>query len=72
MVVLDASWHMPAPSGTPGRNTPQAHIPGAVFFDIDAVSDHASTLPHMLPPPSEFAVAARSAGRVSGLHGGRL
>ena len=31
------------------------HIPGAIFFDIEALSDRASPLPHMLPPPDEFA-----------------
>jgi thiosulfate/3-mercaptopyruvate sulfurtransferase len=32
-----------------------AHIPGALFFDIEALSDHATTLPHMLPPAESFA-----------------
>jgi thiosulfate/3-mercaptopyruvate sulfurtransferase len=31
------------------------HIPGAVYFDIDAVADHTTTLPHMLPTPHDFA-----------------
>jgi thiosulfate/3-mercaptopyruvate sulfurtransferase len=31
-----------------------SHIPGAVFFDIEALSDHATPLPHMLPSPEEF------------------
>ena len=31
------------------------HIPGAIFFDIEALSDRASPLPHMLPSPDEFA-----------------
>jgi thiosulfate/3-mercaptopyruvate sulfurtransferase len=31
------------------------HIPGAIFFDIEALSDRANSLPHMLPPPDEFA-----------------
>ena len=32
-----------------------AHIPGAVFFDVDAVSDHSSSLPHMYPDAEQFA-----------------
>jgi thiosulfate/3-mercaptopyruvate sulfurtransferase len=40
----------------------QGHIPGARFFDIDSISDHASDLPHMLPPPADFATAARRLG----------
>ena len=30
------------------------HIPGAVFFDIDDLSEHSSSLPHMLPHPETF------------------
>jgi thiosulfate/3-mercaptopyruvate sulfurtransferase len=62
LVVLDASWHMPAAGRDATAEYADAHIPGAVFFDIDKVSDHASPLPHMLPSPSEFAVAARRLG----------
>lgn len=38
------------------------HLPGAVFFDIEALSDHTSPLPHMLPRPEAFAVAMRELG----------
>lgn len=38
------------------------HIPGAVFFDIEALSDHTTSLPHMLPRPEAFAVAMRELG----------
>lgn len=62
IVVLDASWHMPAAGRDAAAEYAEAHIPGAVFFDIDKVSDHASPLPHMLPPAAEFAVAARRLG----------
>jgi thiosulfate/3-mercaptopyruvate sulfurtransferase len=56
--IVDATWFMP---GDPRRGIDefrQGHIPGAVFFDIDAVSDHESALPHMLPTPDAFAKAA--------------
>ena len=66
VVVLDASWHMPAAGRDPGAEYAEAHIPHALFFDIDRVSDHSSRLPHMLPSPSEFAVAARRLGVSSG------
>ncbi len=62
VTVLDASWHMPAARRNAAAEYAGRHIPGAVFFDIDQISDHAATLPHMLPPPSEFAVAARRLG----------
>lgn len=38
------------------------HLPGAVFFDIEALADHTSPLPHMLPRPEAFAVAMRELG----------
>jgi thiosulfate/3-mercaptopyruvate sulfurtransferase len=43
-----------------------AHIPGAVFFDIDAIADHRTSLPHMLPSAAEFAAAAGALGIGSG------
>lgn len=48
-VFIDATWFMPA-SGKTGRDAfAQGHIAGAVFFDIDAVADLTSSLPHMAP-----------------------
>ncbi len=38
------------------------HIPGAVFFDIEEFSDHATSLPHMLPSPEEFSHKASALG----------
>ncbi|MBO0752706.1 MAG: 3-mercaptopyruvate sulfurtransferase, partial [Bradyrhizobiaceae bacterium] len=38
------------------------HIPGAVRFDIDAVADHATRLPHMMPSVADFAAAAGALG----------
>ena len=59
---VDASWFLPA-EGRSGRAEFEAErIPGAVFFDIDAVSDAASSLPHMLPSPEAFAAAAGGLG----------
>jgi thiosulfate/3-mercaptopyruvate sulfurtransferase len=60
--VLDASWYLPA-SARDGRAEYRAgHIPGALFFDLDAVSDRASPLPHMLPGPDTFARAMTELG----------
>jgi thiosulfate/3-mercaptopyruvate sulfurtransferase len=62
LVVLDASWHMPA-SGRDGRfEYGAAHIPGARFLDIDAVSDRTDPAPHMLPAASVFGEAMESLG----------
>lgn len=44
------------------------HIPGAVFFDIEALSDHTSPLPHMMPRAEAFAVAMREFGVSSDKH----
>jgi thiosulfate/3-mercaptopyruvate sulfurtransferase len=62
VVILDASWHMPAEARDPRAEYVQGHIPGAVFFDIDQISDHASDLPHMLASPQDFATAVRRLG----------
>ncbi len=62
LVVLDGSWHMPADGRDAKTEYAAAHIPGGVFFDIDAISDHASALPHMLPAPQAFGTAVRRLG----------
>ena len=62
VVVLDASWHMPAEGRDPRAEYAQRHIPGAVFFDIDQIADHSTDLPHMLPTAQEFATAVRRLG----------
>lgn len=60
--VLDASWYMPAQQRDAKAEYHAHHIQGAVFFDIDAVADTASGLPHMLPTPHAFAHAVGSLG----------
>lgn len=53
--VFDASFTLPGISPTAPERFAQQHIPGALFFDIDAISDHGNPLPHMLPSPADFA-----------------
>jgi thiosulfate/3-mercaptopyruvate sulfurtransferase len=60
--VLDGSWYLPATGRDARAEYAAAHIPGAVFFDLDVVSDHATTLPHMLPRPEVFARAMSELG----------
>ena len=44
--LVDGSWYLPT-SGRDARTEYLAgHLPGAVFFDLDAVSDRSSPLPH--------------------------
>jgi thiosulfate/3-mercaptopyruvate sulfurtransferase len=62
LVLLDASYYLPTEAKDPRALYDTAHIEGAVFFDIDAISDHATGLPHMLPPPELFAAAVGAMG----------
>lgn len=59
---VDASWYMPGEKRDPKTEFETAHIPGAVLFDIDAVADRSTDLPHMMPAASEFARAAGALG----------
>jgi thiosulfate/3-mercaptopyruvate sulfurtransferase len=60
--IADASWYMPGDKRDPAAEFLIAHIPGAVFFDIDAIADHASPLPHMLPGAQAFETAMHGLG----------
>ncbi|CAA7405445.1 unnamed protein product [Spirodela intermedia] len=60
--VLDASWYMPHEERNPLQEFRVSHIPGAFFFDIDAISDKNTNLPHMLPSEEAFAAAVSALG----------
>jgi thiosulfate/3-mercaptopyruvate sulfurtransferase len=60
--VLDASWYMPAQNRDAKAEYEKFHIRGAAFFDIDAVADRHTSLPHMLPTPDAFAEAVGMLG----------
>lgn len=62
LVILDASWHMPAAARNPFAEYSEQHIPGAHFFDIDGISDKQASLPHMLPSDAEFSEAVANLG----------
>jgi len=62
LVILDASWHMPAEGRNARAEYLAEHIPGALFFEIDEIADTKSHLPHMLPPPEKFSSRMRSMG----------
>ncbi len=55
LVILDASWHLPTSKRNARAEFDAVHIAGAQFFDLDAISDTETTLPHMLPTPEKFA-----------------
>lgn len=60
--VVDASWHLPGAQRDARAEYLAGHIPGAVFFDIDEISDTTSPLPHMAPPPEKFASRVKRLG----------
>ena len=65
--VIDASWHLP-PTGRLGRaEFLAAHIPGAVYFDIDAIADRSQGLPHMLPDEGLMAKEMTALGLGDGM-----
>ncbi|TNC12298.1 3-mercaptopyruvate sulfurtransferase [Methylobacterium terricola] len=67
IVVLDGSWYLPAMGRDAESEFRAGHIPGAIRFDIDAVRDEASALPHMLPSPEAFASRMRQMGIGDGM-----
>jgi thiosulfate/3-mercaptopyruvate sulfurtransferase len=62
LVVVEGSFFLPDENRNAQEEYLHAHIPGAVRFDIDAIADHATDLPHMLPSPPIFAQAMRDLG----------
>ncbi len=59
--VVDATFFLPTMKRDAGAEFEQCHIPGAVFFDIDAIAEENTDLPHMLPDAATF---GREAGRL--------
>jgi thiosulfate/3-mercaptopyruvate sulfurtransferase len=62
LIIIDASWHLPNVDRDANAEYLAEHIPGAIFFDIDAISDTDSPLPHMLPSPEKFSSRMRKMG----------
>ena len=60
--IVDATYYLPMQNKNAKAEYLERHIPGAIFFDIDDISDTTSTLPHMLPPPEKFASRVRRLG----------
>lgn len=60
--IIDATMFLAGHARNARAEFEAAHIPGAVFFDIDEVSDLTSPLPHMLPPAEKFASRMQALG----------
>ncbi|MBN8937609.1 MAG: 3-mercaptopyruvate sulfurtransferase [Rhizobiales bacterium] len=52
--IVDGSFYLPAQKRDAKAEYLAGHIPGAVFFDIDAIADHSTDLPHMVPGAVQF------------------
>ena len=52
--VIDATWFMPNDPRDAKALYAERRIPGALFFDIDEISDLSSDLPHILRITDKF------------------
>jgi thiosulfate/3-mercaptopyruvate sulfurtransferase len=62
VTIVDGSFYLATLKRDANAEYLAAHIPGTVRFDIDAIADHSTPLPHMLPAAQEFAAAAGALG----------
>ena len=60
--IVDGSWHLPTLERNPRIEYEESHILGAVFFDVDLISDITSSLPHMVPTEQVFATHIEALG----------
>lgn len=54
VVAIEASFYLPDEGKDADALFAEAHLPGAVRFDVDAIADQTSSLPHMLPDAGTF------------------
>ncbi|ESR23346.1 3-mercaptopyruvate sulfurtransferase [Lutibaculum baratangense] len=62
LAIVDASWYLPDMKRNGREEYLDRHVPGAVFVDIDEVSDRSDPLPHMLPTAEAFAARMGALG----------
>jgi thiosulfate/3-mercaptopyruvate sulfurtransferase len=60
--VIDATWYLPTLQRDARAEFREAHVPGAVYVDIDAIVDRETGLPHMLPDATTFGAAVGALG----------
>jgi thiosulfate/3-mercaptopyruvate sulfurtransferase len=65
--VADATYFLPTMRRDAGAEYREAHIPGAVYFDIDDIADKENPLPHMLPDAAKFSSRVRRLGLGDGV-----
>jgi thiosulfate/3-mercaptopyruvate sulfurtransferase len=64
--IIDASFKLPGVLPLPQEDYLAAHIPGAVFFDVDHIADRNDPRPHMFPSAEQFARDVAALGISSG------
>jgi thiosulfate/3-mercaptopyruvate sulfurtransferase len=64
--VIDASYKMPGVLPLPSEDYLGAHIPGAVFFNVNTIADPDDPRPHMYPTAEQFARDVSALGISSG------
>ncbi len=62
VVVVDGSYYLSTQKRDAKAEYLASHIPGAVFFNINAIADTSTDLPHMLPGPDQFGAAVGALG----------
>lgn len=67
LVIVDASYYLPAMNRNPDAEFATGHIPGAIRFDIEKVKDETNKLPHMLPSADVFATEVGAMGIGDGM-----
>jgi thiosulfate/3-mercaptopyruvate sulfurtransferase len=60
--VVDGTYYLPMQHRDAREEYEARHIPGAVFFDVEEISDTSADLPHMLPSPEKFSARMRKLG----------
>jgi thiosulfate/3-mercaptopyruvate sulfurtransferase len=64
--IIDASFKLPGVLPLPADDYLAAHLPGAVFFDVDHIADPDASLPHMYPDAARFAREVAALGISTG------
>ena len=62
IIILDCSWHLPNTNRSGEKEFLSERIPGAIFFNIDDISDPKSPYPHMIPNEKEFSLKVGNLG----------
>lgn len=68
IIIVDATVHLPDTGRVAKEEYECEHIPGAVFFDLDVISDPDNPRPRKIPPLSRFIQKVGELGISNGKH----